>query len=644
MDRAAGEHLGKRRRRAPRQAPQASTSASAAGDYVYRTVLDLTGRDPSTLIINGQWVTDDTGNDIQVNGHSTGNGKSLAFTGYTAFNIYGTNGLFVAGKNTIDFLVNNAALGSTGLRVDIIRSNLRIPPGTPPTILTAPISQEAVVGDTITFTAAAGGTAPLSYQWNKDSAPLAGQTTLTLVLTNVTVADDGLYSITVTNSAGTTNSLAAKLAVLWNKLAGVYGTGVANDGTLAPGGSVDTHYILTVSADPSIPGPDAIVLNDVSPIGTWLVNGPNSKWIAPQIDQSAGNAEGDYTYETSFTLAAADLNKVQIVGAWASDNDGTNILVNGASTGLNNGAGFGSLSPFMITANNGLVAGQNILDFVVHNDPVTPNPTGLRIDLRGLLPIGFTPYSLDMNTPTGSSLNASDGTEPLDNWWANEFTAVAGGNVITEVDFGCGTITAGSFAVASLYRVTGTGGDPALGAVRLYSQTFKPVPGSSGQPNLNKITLTSPVALNVGDRFLVAISMTNVIALGPNDVYPFPIDKTTNTTGSYWDRSSPNTFNLDDLSQAKPINQALAPGGFVPGDSGGHLYIRAIGTPVTTTGPTLNIKLSSGSAVISWSPTSVGQQLNSAPTPNGPWTAITGAPNPYTTPLGATNTFYRVSQ
>jgi hypothetical protein len=636
--------------------PQAGTAGSAVGDYVYRTVIDLTGRDPSTLIINGQWASDNTGNDIQVNGHSTGNPKSLAFDGYTAFNIYGTNGLFVAGKNNIDFLVNNAAPpGFTGLRMEIIRSNLRIPPGTPPSILTAPVSQQAVTGDTVTFTAAAGGTAPLGYQWNKDSSPIAGQTTLTLVLTNVTVADNGLYSITVTNSAGSTNSLPAKLAVLWTTLPGIFGTGVANDGSLAPAGSVDPHYILTASADANFPGPNALVLtNGVWPViaGTWLPNGPSSSWIAPQADQSGtthpdstygGNAEGEYTYETSFTLSAADLNKVQIVGGWAADNELTNFLVNGVSSGVN-GAGFSSLTPFMLAVNNGLVAGQNILDFVVNNDPATPNPTGFRVDLRALLPIGFTPYSLDMNTPTGSSLNASDGTEPLDNWWANEFTAVAGGNVITEVDFGCGTVTAGSYAVASLYRVTGAGGDPALGAVRLYSQTFKPVPGSTGQPNLNKITLTSPVTLNVGDRFLVAISMTNVIGLSPNDVYPFPIDKATNSIGSYWDRSAPNTFNLDDLSQAKPIDQALAAGGFVPGDSGGHLYIRAIGTPVTTTGPTLNIRLSGGSAVISWSPTSAGQQLNSAPTPTGPWNAITGAPNPYTATLGATNTFYRVSQ
>jgi hypothetical protein len=354
-----------------------------------------------------------------------------------------------------------------------------------------------------------------------------------------------------------------------------------------------------------------------------------------------GNAEGLYTYETSFTLSAADLNTVQIVGAWAVDNEVTNFLINGVSSGVTS-ASFTSWTPFMLTVNNGLVAGQNILDFVVNNDPVTPNPTGLRVDLRGLLPIGFTPYSLDMNTAPGSLLNASDGTEPLDNWWANEFTAVAGGNVITEVDFGCGSVTAGSYAVASIYRVTGAGGDPALGAVRLYSQTFKPVPGNTSAVNLNKIILTSPVTLNVGDRFLAAISMTNVLALTPDDVYPFAVDKATNSIGSFWDRSAPNTFNLDDLSQAKPIDQPLAPGGFVPGDSGGHLFIRAIGTPVAVNAPTLNIRLSGGSVIITWAPTSAGQQLWSAPTLNGPWNLISGATSGYTAPVGAANTFYRV--
>ena len=373
--------------------PQFNTVGSAGGDYVYRTVINLTGRDPSTLVINGQWATDNGGNDIQVNGHSTGVPTSPGFGSYTAFSIYGTNGFFVAGPNNIDFLVNNAALGYTGLRVEIISSNLRIPPGIPPEILTPPAGQTATVGDTITFTAAARGTAPLSYQWEKNGVAILGQTTLSLTLSNVTAADSGFYSILVSNSAGSTNSTAAALNVAYQPIPGIcFGTGVAANGALLAAPAIDPHYILSVSADGNFPGPNAIVISNAWPIaaGVWVLNGPNSVWIAPQADQSGtsypdgsygGNAEGDYTYETSFNLTGQDLSKVFISGGWAVDNTGTDILVNGTSTGITS-PGFGSLSPFILTATNGLVAGPNTLDFVMNNAPATPNPTGLRVDLR----------------------------------------------------------------------------------------------------------------------------------------------------------------------------------------------------------------------------------------------------------------------
>jgi hypothetical protein len=377
--------------------PEFNTTGSAAGDYVYRTVIDLTGRDPSTLIINGQWATDNNGNDIQVNGHSTGNQKSLTFAGYTTFDIHGTNGLFVAGTNNIDFLVNNSGVGYTGLRVEIIRSNVKIPAGIAPTILTPPVGQTATVGDTITFTAAAQGTAPLSYQWEKNGVAIPNQTTLSLTLNNVTAADSGFYSILVSNSAGSTNSPAAALNVAYQAVPGsiCFGTGVAADGTLLSAPAIDPHYILTVSADPNFPGPNAILVSNVWPIaaGVWALNGPNSAWIAPQADQSGaaypdgtygGNASGNYTYETAFNLTNQDLSRVFISGAWATDNTGLDILVNGTSTGITC-PGFGSLTPFTLSATNGLTNGPIILDFLMNNAPVTPDvpgPTGLRVDLR----------------------------------------------------------------------------------------------------------------------------------------------------------------------------------------------------------------------------------------------------------------------
>ena len=293
--------------------------------------------------------------------------------------------------------MNEAAVGFTGLRVEIIRSNLRIPPGTPPQILTPPVGQTATVGDTVTFTAAARGTAPLSYQWEKNGVAILGQTTLSLTLTNVTTADSGFYSMLVSNPAGSTNSSAAALNVAYQPISGIcFGTGVAADGTLLAAPAIDPHYILTVSADPNFPGPNAILVSNVWPIasGVWVLNGPNSAWIAPQADQSGaaypdgtygGNSSGDYTYETSFNLTGQDLSKVFISGGWATDNTGTDILVNGASSGNANTVQFTALTPFILTATNGLVAGPNTLDFLVNNAPGTPDvpgPTGLRVDLK----------------------------------------------------------------------------------------------------------------------------------------------------------------------------------------------------------------------------------------------------------------------
>ena len=120
----------------------------------------------------------------------------------------------VAGTNTIDFVVDNeTAAGYTGLRVQITRSNLKIPAGVAPEILTHPVGKEVSVGDTVTMTASARGTAPLSYQWNKNGTPIAGQTTLTLTLVNVTTDDSGAYTLTVSNSVGTAVSSAADLCV-----------------------------------------------------------------------------------------------------------------------------------------------------------------------------------------------------------------------------------------------------------------------------------------------------------------------------------------------------------------------------------------------------------------------------------------------
>ncbi len=85
---------------------------------------------------------------------------------------------------------------------------------TDPSIVSQPTNQDAVIGDDVTFNVVAAGTAPLSYQWFLNSVPLEDQTTDTLLLTNVTLADSGVYRVAVTNIFGSITSAPAALSVL----------------------------------------------------------------------------------------------------------------------------------------------------------------------------------------------------------------------------------------------------------------------------------------------------------------------------------------------------------------------------------------------------------------------------------------------
>jgi hypothetical protein len=98
--------------------PEVNTNQSlAVGNYTYSTTFDLTGLDPTTAVISGNWTTDNPGVDIFINGASTGNiiNNSYSFQSFHAFAI--TSG-FVSGMNTLDFILKNEG-GPTGLRVEV---------------------------------------------------------------------------------------------------------------------------------------------------------------------------------------------------------------------------------------------------------------------------------------------------------------------------------------------------------------------------------------------------------------------------------------------------------------------------------------------------------------------------------------------
>jgi hypothetical protein len=143
---------------------------------------------------------------------------------------------------------------------------------------------------------------------------------------------------------------------------------------------VDSHYTLVSSADPNAPGPNAyVVLQSTGfPIPPWIADGPSSTWIAPQADQSSGNAVGNYDYRTTVNLTGFGPRSAFLSGRFASDNELSDILVNGVTTGINDREHqYRSFTPYTISGRF-FHEGLNTIDFIVHNDG---GPTGFRNEM-----------------------------------------------------------------------------------------------------------------------------------------------------------------------------------------------------------------------------------------------------------------------
>ena len=74
-----------------------------------------------------------------------------------------------------------------------------------------PMVKNVVLGQNVTFSAALGGATGLYYQWSLNSNIVAAATNSTLTLNNVTAAQAGTYSVTITGNIDFTTNLIATL-------------------------------------------------------------------------------------------------------------------------------------------------------------------------------------------------------------------------------------------------------------------------------------------------------------------------------------------------------------------------------------------------------------------------------------------------
>ena len=144
-----------------------------------------------------------------------------------------------------------------------------------PSISTQPKSTEAYPGTTVQFSAGGiSGTAPLSYQWQLNSTNLPGATNVSLVLSNVTAANNGSYQLVITNVVGSTVSSSATLSVVPlppQNLLGRWFAGAASTADVSgysPAGTHDAYdigngsYFFTNDVPPNETGVSLYLNND----------------------------------------------------------------------------------------------------------------------------------------------------------------------------------------------------------------------------------------------------------------------------------------------------------------------------------------------------------------------------------------------
>ena len=86
--------------------------------------------------------------------------------------------------------------------------------GIRPEIVQGPVSQTVISGQTATFSATATGTAPMSYQWYENDAPISGATSASYTTPPTTGSNNGsVFMVTVTDAAGAQTSASVMLTV-----------------------------------------------------------------------------------------------------------------------------------------------------------------------------------------------------------------------------------------------------------------------------------------------------------------------------------------------------------------------------------------------------------------------------------------------
>ena len=158
--------------------------------------------------------------------------------------------------------------------------------GTAPVITSQPADQTITVGQPVTFMVTASGAGPLAYQWQRDSADIAGATSSTYRVNAVAMSDTGaLFRCRVSNTQGSVFTRNATLTVTENRAPVAAIATPAENTTYVAGQAIAFSGTATDPEDGALP-PSAF---------TWRVDFHHDTHTHPHMPATSGSSSGTFT-------------------------------------------------------------------------------------------------------------------------------------------------------------------------------------------------------------------------------------------------------------------------------------------------------------------------------------------------------------
>ena len=415
-------------------------------------------------------------------------------------------------------------VGSSNFAASMTFKNLLVSKGfTPPTITTQPVGATTIEGNSVTLSAAASGSAPLTFQWSKDGLPIPGATGTSLVLNNLRVADSGNYVFTASNPAARVASEVATVLVnlappviLAQPLSQTILVGESATFTVAAGGSAPFTYQwrkngveIAGATGPSYTIP-TLRLSDVGSYTVVVSNGAGSVVSNPAtlIVTTTPVAPSITTQPASTTVIAGNPAQFTVTVAGSSP-----LSYQWFKQGVAIAGATGAT--YTIANVNAADAGSYTVSATNVAGSVTSNPAVLTVITPPL--VVTQPLSQTVNAGSAVTFTVvANGTAPLTYQWRKNGSEIAGATAATlnlanvqAADAGVYSVVVGNGGgSATSAGATLTVTDPALAVAALF-----PANGATNLPIDVPLKITFGAAPMLGSSGIIRIrdAATNAV-------------------------------------------------------------------------------------------------------------------------------------